>query len=95
MKTRVILAGALALGLVTTPMVIGRFGGAAGELPGLDVLLGYGVVATLVAFITMEYRVRARRVLATRRTQARLLANANSQEAKVVVLPVHDDRAAA
>ena len=92
MKTKVILAGALALGLVTVPMVIGRSGGA---LPGLDALMGYGVVATLVAFITLEYRAQSRRVLATRRSQLRVLANAGSQAPKVVVLPVHDDRAAA
>lgn len=55
MNTKVILTGTLALGAAVAPVVIGRYGGEIAEHLRVDVLLGIGVVATLVALITLEY----------------------------------------
>ena len=56
MNTKVILTGGLALAAAAVaPAVIGRNGGELADLLRIDVLLGLGVVATLVALITLEY----------------------------------------
>ena len=62
MNTKAILPGILALAAVAvTPVVIGRFGGEVADPLRIDVLLGVGVVATLVALITLEYGRGAKR----------------------------------
>jgi hypothetical protein len=56
MNTKVILTRAAAIAVAAvTPVVIGRFGGEIAGFLRADVLLGAGVVATLVALITKEY----------------------------------------
>jgi hypothetical protein len=86
---------ALVAGLVLTPAVIGRYGAPFAELLRADVLIGFGMVATLVALITLEYGRRT--TVATRALNSlRLARNANT-EAKILAFPVRakEERAAA
>jgi hypothetical protein len=55
MNTKVILTGTLALAAAVAPVVIGRYGDEFAGFLRVDVLAGIGVVATLVALITLEY----------------------------------------
>ncbi|MBE2216235.1 MAG: hypothetical protein IAE82_20345 [Opitutaceae bacterium] len=86
---------ALVAGLVLTPAVIGRYGAPLAELLRADVLIGFGMVATLVALITLEY---GRRTTAATRAlnTLRLMRTANA-EATLVAFPARarEDRAAA
>ena len=71
---------ALVAALVLTPAVIGRYGAPLAELLRADVLIGFGMVATLVALITLEYgrrttvRARALAALPTGAPEAKILA---------------------
>lgn len=55
MTKNTLVKTALVAGLVLTPAVIGRYGAPLAELLRADVLIGFGMVATLVALITLEY----------------------------------------
>ncbi len=97
MNTRKVIAGVLALAAATvTPMVIGRYGDELAGFLRADALLGFGVVATLVALITLEYgRKAARAVRQPVVLRAVHDANVRRQEAQVVALSKDEDRAAA
>ena len=86
---------ALVAGLVLTPAVIGRYGAPLAELLRADVIIGFGMVATLVALITLEY---GRRLAVPARALAALpTVNTANPGATVVAFPARaeDDRAAA
>lgn len=86
---------ALVAGLVLTPAVIGRYGAPLAELLRADVLIGFGMVATLVALITLEY---GRRTAAPARGLIALPdTGAAAPGATLVAFPARkpEDRAAA
>ena len=57
MNTKRLLSGVLVLAVAgLTSVVIGRYGDAFAGFLRPDVLIGFGVIATLVALITLEYR---------------------------------------
>jgi hypothetical protein len=63
MNNRLVLGSVLASLAAVAPVVIGRFGDTFAGFLRADALLGFGVVATLVALITLEYRLGARRIV--------------------------------
>ena len=97
MKTRVVLTSVLALAAAAVaPMVIGRYGDELAGVLRADVLLGFGVVATLVALITLEYGRKATRTV----RQSAMLRTVSDTDVivphtKIVALPKDDTRAAA
>lgn len=95
MTKNTFIKAALVAGLVLTPAVIGRYGAPLAELLRADVLIGFGMVATLVALITLEYGRRS--TVATRALNALRLTRTANAEAKLVAFPArtNDDRAAA
>lgn len=93
MKKNTLTKAGLVAALVLTPAVIGRYGEPLAEFLRPEVLLGFGVVATLVALITTEYRRRTPpRAFITRTAPSVPVATA-----KVVAFPARaeDERAAA
>ena len=63
MTKKAYIPGAVALVFGLTLAVIGRYAGYGAELLRPEVLLGFGVVATLIALITLEYRVGSPRTV--------------------------------
>jgi hypothetical protein len=97
MNTRVVLTSVLALAAAAVaPAVIGRYGDELAGFLRADALLGFGVVATLVALITMEYGRKATRTV----RQSVALCTVSDADVlvpatKIVTLPKDDNRAAA
>lgn len=97
MNTRVILTSSLALVLAAVaPVVIGRYGAELAGYLRADVLLGFGIVATLVALITLDYGRKAPRTV----RQSVVLRAVGDQDVivpstKIIQLPKGDTRAAA
>jgi len=88
---------ALVAGLVLTPAVIVRYGAPLAELARADVLVGFAMVATLVALITLEYGRRPTRV--ARIVADRPLSNTKMTATALVEFPTKtrpaEERAAA
>ncbi len=97
MNTKVILTGVLALAsAAVAPVVIGRYGGEFAGLLRIDVLAGIGVVATLVALITLEYgRGAARAVRQPVALRALREVGLPAKAAKVAALALENDTRAA
>jgi hypothetical protein len=88
------IAGVVALALGLTLAVIGRYAGYGAELLRPEVVLGFGVVATLIALIALEYRTVSTRVAAQQ-----IACDAGNETvrpaSKVVPLVRNDQRIAA
>jgi protein-S-isoprenylcysteine O-methyltransferase Ste14 len=95
MTKNTLIKTALVAGLVLTPAVIGRYGAPFADLLRADVLIGFGMVATLVALITLEYGRRT--TVATRALNSLRLARAGKANATILAFPTpaKDERAAA
>jgi hypothetical protein len=81
---------------VVTPVVIARYGGEIADFLRIDVLMGIGIVATLVALITKEYVRRAPRA-ARQPVALRAVGDVivRTEAAELAVLPNDEDTRAA
>jgi hypothetical protein len=99
MKYHRLLKGFFALAAVgLASAVLGRYGDLFGPFLRADVLLGFAVVATLVALNTLESRQAARQEIGNRALAARFRRlHAEAPTAEVVTLwqPAESDRKAA
>ena len=95
MNTRLVLAGVLASAAAVAPVVIGRFGDTLAGFLRADALLGFGVVATLVALITLEYRLGTRRTVRQPVVLRTVRAGVQLAPTKLVAVRRDDSQAAA
>lgn len=90
MTTKTNIRGAIALTVVVLALtVIGRYAGYGAGLLRPEVLLGFGVVATLIALIIAEYRVGSTRAATLQ--IARPAANVAAGIERKAVPHVRDD----
>lgn len=95
MNTRVVLASVLASVAAVAPAVIGRFGDTFAAFLRADALLGFGVVATLVALITLEYRISTRSAIRRPAVLHAVSDDVQPAVTKLVATRSDDTRAAA